>query len=100
MPALPLENNLPIVNLGEPGVILAIDDESDDVELLRLTLAQGNFPCRLISVPFARDAINSNRRESESRLGKRFSAGRVAVRLSMARKTNKSSNRHSDCSTD
>lgn len=55
MAALP--NELPIGNKAQPGVILAIEDDSDDVELLRLALAQGNFPCKLISVPFARDAI-------------------------------------------
>ena len=55
MSALP--NELPVGSTAQPGVILAIEDDSDDVELLRLALAQGNFPCKLLSVPFARDAI-------------------------------------------
>ena len=55
MSAIPDE--LPVGSKAQPGVILAIDDESDDVELLRLALAQGNFPCKVVSVPFARDAI-------------------------------------------
>lgn len=57
MPAHPNENELPVGSKAQPGVILAIEDDFEDVELLRLALAQGNFPCRLVSVPFARDAI-------------------------------------------
>lgn len=55
MSAFPSES--PVGDQAQPGVILAIEDESDDVELLRLALAEGNFPCKLLSVPFARDAI-------------------------------------------
>ena len=51
------EHNSSIENKGQPGVILAIEDDSEDVELLRLALAKGEFPCKLISVAFARDAI-------------------------------------------
>lgn len=51
------ENELPTASKIEPGVVLAIEDDSEDVELLHLALAQGNFPCKLVSVPFARDAI-------------------------------------------
>lgn len=57
MPELPSESGLSVGNKGQPGVVLAIEDNSEDVELLRLALAKGNFPCRLLSVPFARDAI-------------------------------------------
>lgn len=57
MAELPSENKLPVPGKAQPGVILAIEDNSEDVELLRLALSQGNFPCQLVSVPFARDAI-------------------------------------------
>lgn len=53
----PHNHGLPTANKSRPGVILAIEDDSDDVELLRLVLAQGNFPCELVSVSFAREAI-------------------------------------------
>lgn len=57
MHELPPENKLSFVTNAQPGVILAIDDQSNDVELFRIALAQGNLPCKLVSVPFARDAI-------------------------------------------
>jgi CheY-like chemotaxis protein len=40
------------------GVILQIEDDLDDIELFRLALAQSGSPCKLITVQFAKDAIN------------------------------------------
>jgi DNA-binding response OmpR family regulator len=48
---------LQILNKFQQGVVLAVEDDFEDVELLRLALAQNNCPWTLISVPFARDAI-------------------------------------------
>lgn len=44
-------------NTPRQGVILAIEDELEDVELLRVALAQRNCPWKVVSVQFARDAI-------------------------------------------
>jgi DNA-binding response OmpR family regulator len=41
----------------ERCVILAIEDDLQDVELLRLALAQRNSSCKVIALQFARDAI-------------------------------------------
>ena len=41
----------------QQGVILAIEDNPEDVELLRVALAQRNCPWIVVSVPFARDAM-------------------------------------------
>lgn len=46
-----------IENKPQPGVILAIEDDLQDVELLRLALAQRNCPWKVVPVQFARDAI-------------------------------------------
>jgi len=40
------------------GIILQIEDDLEDVELFRIALAQSRSGCRLISVQFAKDAIN------------------------------------------
>lgn len=53
----PHENESVTANNVRPGVILAIEDNSEDVELLRMILARGSMPFDLISVPFAKDAI-------------------------------------------
>ena len=44
-------------NKPQLGVILAIEDDSEDVEILRLALAKANCPWEVFSVPFVRDAI-------------------------------------------
>jgi DNA-binding response OmpR family regulator len=41
----------------EQGVILAIEDDLEDVELLRVALAQKHVSWRIVSVQFAKDAI-------------------------------------------
>lgn len=48
------ENALPLIN----GIILQIEDDLEDVELFRIALAQNGSGCQLISVQFAKDAIN------------------------------------------
>lgn len=40
-----------------PGVVLAIEDDLQDIEILRLAIAQSDLPWKLIAVQFARDAI-------------------------------------------
>lgn len=50
---LAVEKPLPLTD----GVILQIEDDLQDVELLRLALAQSGSPCRVIAVHYARDAI-------------------------------------------
>ncbi len=57
MLALPDENKLPVGHKIQSGVILAIEDNADDVETLRLALARRNSPWKVVSVSFARDAI-------------------------------------------
>lgn len=44
-------------NIERPGVILAVEDEPEDVEILRLALAQRGVPWKVVSVQFAKDAI-------------------------------------------
>lgn len=44
-------------NTAYAGIILAIEDDLQDVEILRLALAQRNFPWKVVSVSFARDAM-------------------------------------------
>ena|SRR3569833_2723137 len=39
------------------GVVLQIEDDLHDVELFRIAVAQTGSPCKVIAVPFARDAI-------------------------------------------
>ena len=39
------------------GVILLIEDNSEDIELFRLAVAQSGSPCDVIAVQFAKDAI-------------------------------------------
>lgn len=41
----------------EEGVILAIEDDLEDVELLRVALAQKHVSWRVVAVQFAKDAI-------------------------------------------
>ena len=40
------------------GVILLIEDDSEDIELFRLALAKTNSSFRVVAVQFAKDAIN------------------------------------------
>jgi CheY-like chemotaxis protein len=47
------ENAQPLTN----GVILLIEDNSDDVELFRLAIAQSGSQSRVVAVSFGRDAI-------------------------------------------
>lgn len=65
MPELPPEEKLPLGNQAQPAVILAIEDDSDDVELLRLALAQASFPCKLVSVSYAWRAMKYLTRRGE-----------------------------------
>lgn len=45
-------------NVPGQGVILAIEDDPQDVELLRFALARQNCHWKIVSVHFARDAIS------------------------------------------
>ena len=38
-------------------IILLVEDDEEDIELFRLSLAQAGSPCKLIAVQFAKDAI-------------------------------------------
>lgn len=51
------ERKLEKENKAQPGVILAIEDDLQDVELFRVALVQWNCAWKVVSVPFARDAI-------------------------------------------
>ena len=45
--------------VGRPskGVVLIVDDDSDDIELMRLAFEKAKAPCGLISVPDGTEAI-------------------------------------------
>ena len=49
--------NLQNENQSRPCVILAIEDDPEDVEILRLALSQKTAVCKIVAVQFARDAI-------------------------------------------
>jgi CheY-like chemotaxis protein len=57
VPALPNKNKLSVGSEGKPGVMLAIEDDPEDVELLRVALAEKGCSWTVVSVAFARDAI-------------------------------------------
>jgi CheY-like chemotaxis protein len=48
------EGKLPV----QQAVILLIEDDTEDIELFRLALAQIGSPCKVVAVQFAKDAIN------------------------------------------
>ena len=68
-----------IANKLQPGVILAIEDDLQDVELLRIALAQRNCPWKVVSVQFARDGIKYLSRIGEFRDENRFPRPNVIV---------------------
>ena len=57
MPEFPSENKSPLGIKAQQGVILAIEDDLQDVEILRIALAQRNSGWKVLSVPFAREAM-------------------------------------------